>query len=285
MTPLRQRLIDDMRLRNYSDRTIDAYVSAVARFAKFSQRSPDQLGAEHVRKYQLHLLSKGASWSQFNQIVCGLRFFYAVTLGQPELVKQIPYGKKPKALPVVLSPDEVVRLFEATLAGRDRMMLQTAYACGLRVSELVHLRITDIDSARHVVQVRQGKGQKDRQVPLSGRLLEELRQYWRRYRPQMWLFPGQRQGKPMSVYWPQRLIRRAAIAAGLSKHVTMHTLRHSYATHMLEAGIDVVTLQRLLGHRDLQTTTRYLHISTRQMQNAPSLLDLLGLPTKAAEQP
>ena len=177
MTPLRQRFLDDLRLRNYAPRTIEAYVAAVARFARHLGRSPDTLGAEDVRTFQLHLLEQQASWSQFNQIVCGLRLFYAVTLQRPDVVRMIPYGKKPKTLPCVLSPEEVLRLFQAARPGRDRVLLQTAYACGLRLGELLSLRLGDIDSARMVVHVRQGKGRKDRLVPLSPHLLEELRGY------------------------------------------------------------------------------------------------------------
>jgi site-specific recombinase XerD len=183
MTPLRQRFVDDLRLRNYSPKTITAYVSGVARFARHFGRSPDLLGPEEVRTFQLYLLERKVSWSLFNQIVCGLRFLYGTTLGRSEQLPLIAYGKKPKRLPCVLSPEEVVRLFDAADPGRDRVLLQTAYACGLRLGELLHLQVRDIDGQRLVVQVRQGKGQKDRLVPLSARLLEELRGYWRRYRP------------------------------------------------------------------------------------------------------
>src|SRR5262249_4213847 len=167
MTPLRQRLIDDLRLRNYSPRTVECYVSAVAHFARHFGRSPEQLGREEVRAYQLHLLQQHASWSRFNQAVCGLRFFYGITLGRPEVVTMIAYGYRSKTLPAVLSRDEVLRLFAALPEGRDRTLLRTTYACGLRAGEVVRLRVADIDSRRMVVVVRQGKGQKDRQVPLS----------------------------------------------------------------------------------------------------------------------
>src|SRR3984957_30044 len=175
MTPLRQRYLDDLRLRNYAPRTIQTYVARVACFARYFGRSPDQLGPDDVRAFQLELLRRHASWSQFNQAVCALRFLYGVTLGRPEQLPLIPYGKRPRTLPTVLAPQEVVRLIDAARPGRDRLLLQVAYACGLRISELVHLRVTDVDSARMVVVVRQGKGQKDRLVPLSQRLLNELR--------------------------------------------------------------------------------------------------------------
>jgi len=179
MTPLRQRFIDDMRLRNYAPGTIEAYVAGVARFAKHFGRSPDQLGPEELRAYQLEMLRQQLSWSTFNQTVSGLRLFYRITLGRPEQVPFIPYGKKPKKLSTILSPEEVVRFLDAALPGRDRVLFQTTYACGLRLSELVHLEVADLDSGRMVVVVRQGKGRKDRLVPLSVQLRDVLRDYWR----------------------------------------------------------------------------------------------------------
>src|SRR5262245_26628187 len=282
MTPLRQRFLDDLRLRNYSPRTLEAYVAGVARFARHFGRSPDLLGPEEVRAFQLHLLERRVSWSQFNQTVCALRFFYGVTLGRPEQLPLIPYGKRPKTLPCVLSPAEVVRLFEAAPAGRDRVLLQTAYACGLRLGELLHLRVTDIDSARMVVHIRQGKGRKDRLAPLSLRLLAELRSYWKQYRPQTWLFPGVPPERPLHGSNVQRLCQRLLPLAGISKRATPHTLRHSFATHLLEAGVDLVTLQKILGHSQLATTAHYLHLSTERLRQTPSLLDLLVLPPPAA---
>jgi integrase/recombinase XerD len=280
MTPLRQRFLDDLRLRNYAPKTIDAYVRAVARFARHFGTSPEHLGAEQVRAYQLHLLQCRVSWSAFNQAVCALRFLYGVTLDRPNLVGYIPYGKKPKRLPAVLSPQEVVRLFDAATPGPHRLLLRTAYAAGLRVSEVVGLRVADVDSARMVLHVRQGKGHKDRLVPLSVRLLGELRDYWRRYRPASWLFPGAKPGTHVSVALVQRSCQRAARAAGLGKRVTPHTLRHSYATHLLEAGVDLLSLQKLLGHRSLQTTALYTHVGHRALR-AGSPLDLLALPGPA----
>jgi integrase/recombinase XerD len=278
MTPLRQRFIDDLRLRNYAPRTIESYVSQVAAFARHGGRSPDQLGPNDIRAYQLHLLQRRVSWSTFNQAVCALRFLYRTTLGRPEQLPFLPYGKRPKTLPSVLSPDEVLRLLQAAPPPRDRMLLEVAYGCGLRLNELLHLRVSDLDSARMVVHVRQGKGAKDRLVPLSLRLLEELRSYWRACRPHTWLFPGQRANAPLSAGNVQRRFRQLAAKSGLSKPCSMHTLRHSYATHLLEAGVDVLTLQALLGHSSLQTTARYLHVSTQRLQQTPSLLDLLVLP-------
>jgi integrase/recombinase XerD len=278
MTPLRQHFIDDLRLRNYAQRTIDTYVGQVAAFARHFGRSPELLGADEVRAYQLHLLERRVSWSSFNQAVCALRFLYGTTLGRPEQLPLIPYGKRPKTLPSVLSPDEVLRLLQAAPPGRDRVLLQVAYGCGLRLSELLHLRVTDIDSARMVLHVRQGKGAKDRLVPLSLRLLQELRAYWLLCRPRTWLFPGQTADGTMTASNIQRRFGRLVQQVGLTKPCSMYTLRHSYATHLLEAGVDLLTLKALLGHTSLQTTARYLHVSTQRLQHLPSLLDLLGLP-------
>jgi integrase/recombinase XerD len=282
MTPLRQRLIDDLRLRNYSPRTIEAYVAGVARFAKHFGRSPEVLGSDELRAFQLHLLERHVSWSQFNQIVCALRFCYAITLRRPDQVPFIPFGKRPRTLPTVLSPQEVATLLQAADPRRDRVLLQLAYACGLRLNELLHLQVGDLDSSRMVVHIRLGKGQKDRLVPLSTKLLQELRDYWRRCRPATWLFPGARPGQPLTDGGVQRLFHRVKARAQLSKRCSMHTLRHSYATHLLEAGVDLLTLKTLLGHRALETTARYLHISTQRLQLVPSLLDLLVLPRTQA---
>ncbi len=277
MTPLRQRLTDDLRIRNYAQRTISTYVAAVARFARHFHRSPDRLHAQHVRQYQLHLLAQHASWSQFNQTVAALRFFYAFTLQRHNVVTMIPYGKKPKSLPAVLSPEEVARLFDTVANRRYRLILQTAYAAGLRVSEVVGLHVGDIDAARRVLHIRNAKGHKDRLVPLSVVLLERLRDYWRQYRPRLWLFPGQTPGSHVSIGQVQRICRQAVRDAGITKKASMHTLRHSYATHLLESGTDLATLQKLLGHNQLSTTLRYTHIQELLLQQVRSPLDTLPL--------
>jgi site-specific recombinase XerD len=278
MTLLRQRFIDDLRLRNYAARTIETYVSRIVCFAKHFGHSPDLLGPDEVRAFQLYLLERRVSWSSFNQAVCALRFLYGTTLGRPEQLPMIPYGKRPKVLPSVLAPEEVLRLIGAAETPRDRVFLQVAYGCGLRLSELLHLQVSAIDSARMVIHVRHDKGAKDRLVPLSRRLLEELRAYWRLYRPRTWLFPGHKPDQPITGSNVQRRFGRLVTRVGLSKHCSIHTLRHSYATHLLEAGVDVLTLKMLLGHKTLETTTRYLHVSTQRLQQTPSLLDLLVLP-------
>jgi integrase/recombinase XerD len=269
MTELRQRFTDDLRLRNYAPRTIDTYVGRVAAFARHFGRSPEVLGPEEVRAFQLHLLSLRVSWSTFNQSVCALRFLYGTTLGRPEQLPLIPFGKRPKTLPCVLGPEEVAQLLQAAEPGRDAVLLATTYACGLRLSEVLSLTARDIDSSRMVVHVRQGKGAKDRLVPLALQLLEDLRAYWRRYRPTGCLFGDRCRG---SV---QRMMKRTLRRAGIGKPASMHTLRHSFATHMLEAGVDVLTLQKILGHRQLNTTARYLHLRSDRLRQLPSLLERL----------
>ena len=278
MTPLRQRLIDDLRVRNYAPGTIEAYVAGVAKLARHFGRSPDQLTSDDLRAFQVHLVDAQVSWSQFNQVTCGLRFFYAVTLGRPGVVPFLPFGKRPRRLPPVLSPGEVAALLDAARPGRDKALLQTAYACGVRIGELLRLQVTDIDSARMVVVVRHGKGAKDRLVPLSPRLLGELRAYWSWARPRPWLFPGGAAGRPLHPGTVQRMFRRVRRRAGLAKPATVHTLRHSFATHLLEAGVDLFTLKALMGHRSLATTALYLHVSRHHLERTPSLLDLIALP-------
>ena len=279
MTPLRQRFLDDLRLRNYSPRTVACYVRAVAQFALHFDRSPEVLGPEEIRTYQLHMLQEHTSWSQFNQAVCALRLLYRITLGRPEVVCMIPFGKRPKTLPVVLARAEVLRLFAALPDNLYRTLIRTTYACGLRIGEVVRLRVSDIDSQRGVLVVRQGKGQKDRLVPLSSALLAELRAHWQRYRPKDWLFPGKNPGQPLHITALQRTFARIVKPLGFRKHVSMHTLRHSYATHLLEAGVDVVTLQHLLGYCDLSTTANYLHVQTEHFERLASPLDaLLAVP-------
>jgi site-specific recombinase XerD len=229
MTPLRQRFIDDLRLRNYSPRTIEAYVSQVACFARHFGRSPAVLGPEEVRRFQLHLLDRRVSWSSFNQAVCALRRLYGMTLGRPEALPMIPYGKRPRTLPTVLAPEEVLRLLNGVSHPRDRAFLQVAYGCGLRLEELTHLQVLDIDSARMVIHVRRGKGGKDRLVPLSARLLAELRAYWRRYQPRPWLFPGADPQQPISGSNMQRRFAQLVQRVGLEKHCSLHTLRNASA--------------------------------------------------------
>src|SRR5579871_262812 len=275
MTPLRRRFIEELTRRNRAPRTIEAYVAAVARVARHFAAPPDALTPDQLRDYQLHLIARSAAWSTFNQAACALRFFYRHVLGRPDVVPFVVYGKKPRALPVVLGPADVRRVLDAAPPGRYRLMLRVAYGCGLRVSEVTHLRVADVDAARRTLWVRHGKGDKDRGVPLPDELLGELRAYWRERRPPDWLFPGPT-GRPLNVATLQRAFQKARRAAGLRPRATCHTLRHCYATHQLEAGTDLPTLQRLLGHGHLSTTLRYLHLRADRLPGLRSPLELLG---------
>jgi integrase/recombinase XerD len=284
MTPLRQRYVDDLRLRNKSPRTIETYVLRVAQFAKHFGRSPEKLGPEQLRAYQQHLLARQVSWSMFNQSVCALRFLYNVTLGRPHVITHLPFAKRPRLLPTVLSPEEVQELLDAAVPGRDRMLLDLAYSCGLRLQELLGLKVVDIDSARMVLHIRHGKGQKERLAPLSPRLLQVLRSYWREYRPATWLFPGVKPALALTDGTVQRICKRTARRAGLAKRVHPHTLRHSFATHLLEADVDLLSVQALLGHSHFNTTAKYLHVSMRRLQQLPQLLEglVLARPARTA---
>jgi site-specific recombinase XerD len=276
MTPLRRRMIEDMKLKNLSARTIDVYASRVATFARHFGRSPQDLGRDDVRAYLLHLIQKKVSWSVYNQTLAALRFLYEVTLGRKDVLESIPFPKQPKRLPVVLSLDEVTCFFAAVVGIKHRAILMTAYAAGLRLSEVTGLRVADIDSKRMVIRVRQAKGRRDRYVMLSPRLLALLREYWKVVRPTDWLFPGDVPGQPITGKAVHLSCVRAARDAGLDKHVTVHTLRHSFATHLLEAGTDVRTIQVLLGHRKLETTAIYTHVSPAAVEATRSPLDRIG---------
>src|SRR5256712_10653356 len=247
MTPLRQRMLEDMQIRNYSPHTIDGYLRYVAQFAKHFHTSPDRLDAEHIRTYQLHLLHQQVSKSLFIQTVCALRFLYETTLGRPWIAEYIPYPKKPKKLPVVLSRDEVKALLLAPRHLKHRSIPATLYATGVRVSELCQLQGTDIDSTRMVIRVRQGKGQRDRLVMLSTNLLPLLRRYWKLYQLQSWLFPGHRVSAPIPRMGVTHICRQAGKAAKLKKTIHPHVLRHAFATHLLEAGVDLRRIQLSLN--------------------------------------
>ena len=286
MTPLRQRMIEDMKLRNYADKTIEVYVQRVATFAKHFGKSPERLDADDVRAYLLFLIQeKNASWSYYGQAICALRFLYRVTLGKDWVVEGVASPRKGQKLPVVLSPDEVTQFFEGITSLKHRAILMTAYAAGLRISEVVGLRVADIDSRRMTIRICQGKGRKDREVMLSPRLLVVLRAYWKATRPTDWLFPGNVPGRPITDGSVHRICVRAADAAGLGKHVTIHTLRHSFATHLLEGGTDLQTIQVLLGHRSLRTTAVYTHVSAVALAATQSPLDRLGPSAEGRPQP
>lgn len=276
LSPLAQRMAGDMRVRNLAARTIDTYTYHVERFAKHFGKPLDELGPEEIRQYQLHLVEvKQVSWSTFNQAVCGLRFLYQVTLPRPWVVQHIPFGKRPKKLPAVLGVEEVSELLACVPVLKHRTVLLTLYAAGLRLNEATHLQVSDIDSGRMQLDIRHGKGSKQRRVPLSPRLLQELREYWKLARPPTFLFPGRTPDVPLSSATIQKACKLAAAVAQIHKPVTPHTLRHSYATGLLEAGVDLLTIGRLLGHKSFTTTMIYLHVRRPHLESAPSPLDWL----------
>ena len=276
MTPLRKRMTDEMTIRNFSPHTIAAYLSAVSEFAKYMRKSPELLDREHVRRYLIHLVEdKRCAWSTYNIHLCALRFLYQETLGREMFLAGIRYPRGEKKLPVVLSFLEVQQVLNATKNLKQRALLTTLYATGLRVSELVAIKVADIDSQRMVLHVRLGKGKKDRFVPLSPILLQLLREYWSAFRPGHWLFAGSRSRSQLSCRSLNYLCQRVRRQIGLTKPLSPHVLRHTYATHLLEAGTDLRTIQLLLGHRNLKTTAIYTHVSPARLESAPSLLDLL----------
>jgi site-specific recombinase XerD len=284
MTQLRQRMLEELQRRNYSAETIRLYLHHVAAFAQHFHRSPDQLGAEHIREYQLFLIQqKKLAWSSYNQVVCALRFFYAKTLKHSILLEDLPFPRKEQRLPLIPSREEVGRILTAPRHLKSRALLMTIYAAGLRRSEAARLRVSDIDSARMTITVHHGKGQRDRVVMLSPVLLETLREYWRQYKPKQWLFPGRNPDQPLSGNDVFVVFHNAVRYAGISKKVSPHSLRHSFATHLLESGTDLRTIQMLMGHRNLKTTARYLHISPQQLQATASPLDSLSLAPKPSE--
>jgi integrase/recombinase XerD len=277
MSPLRHRMIEDMTIRNLSPETQQSYVRAVAKFSAHFGRSPARLGLEDVRAYQVYLTSQGVAWSSLNQTVCALRFFYGVTLGRSEIPELIAYARVPRKLPVVLSCEEVVHFLEAVPGLKARVALTTAYAAGLRLSEVVALKVCDIDSKRMVIRIARGKGGSERHAMLAEQLLKILRVYWRIVRPCGWLFPGRDRERPISRKMLSMACQMAGEAASLSKHVTVHTLRHSFATHLLESGTDIRIIQVLLGHKHLSTTALYTQVATSTIATATSPLDRLDL--------
>jgi site-specific recombinase XerD len=274
-------MIEDMRLRNLSPHTIDAYILAVKQFAAHFKHSPEQARGEDVRAYLLHLVQeKHASYSRYNLARCALQFFYRVTLGRDERFAKLPCARDRRRLPTVLSSDELRRLFEV-VAGhpRHKALLMTLYGAGLRISEALGLRPADIDGRRMLIHVRGGKGNKDRMVKLSPQLLAALREAWRARAardPGSWIFPQvNRPDRAMESTTALRIVSRAARRGGIVKRVTPHTLRHSYATHLLDSGVDLRTIQLLLGHTNLKTTSLYMHVSQARLRAAASPLDLL----------
>lgn len=283
MTPYRQRLngyirrmAEDMQVRNMAEATIDAYTFHVDKFCQHFGKPPEALGIEEIRAYQLYLVNeKKASWSSFNQAVCGLRFLYVVTLQKPWQVRHIPFGKRPKKLPVVLSDQEASRLLSCVSNHKHRAVLLTCYATGLRLREATCLKISDIDGDRMLLHIREAKGSKERMVPASPRLLQELREYWKRLRPREYLFPGRTPSVPLSSATIQKACKLAVAKANIQKNATPHTLRHSFATSMLEAGVDILTISKLLGHASFVTTMIYLHVRRQHFERSPSPIDWL----------
>jgi integrase/recombinase XerD len=275
-TALRRRMEQDMRIRNYSERTVRTYTDWISTLARHFGRAPDRLGPDDLRRWQVYLKEeKHASWSSFNQATSALRFFYRTTLSRDWGDERIPFAKRERKLPTVLSRREVERFLWQVRNLKHRTVLTTMYASGLRVSEALSLQVNDIDSARMVLNIRQGKGKKDRTGLLPEMLLNMLRAYWEEYRPRLWLFEGQDHTAPLTPTAVQKVCAPAALRAGLAKRVTTHTMRHCFATHLLEAGTDLPTIQHLLGHSSLKTTAQYLHVASKALQRTQSPLDLL----------
>jgi integrase/recombinase XerD len=270
-------MIEDMTIRNLSPSTQQSYVYAVAKFSRHFNCSPDRLGMEHVRTYQLHLIHQKYSWSHVNQVACALRFFYGITLGQKEAFERIVAGKESEKLPPVLNREEIVRFLSAVKGLRNRVALTTAYAAGLRVGEVARLKVDSIDSERMLLHIESAKGGRDRYAMLSPRLLLLLRAYWKRARPSSWLFPGQEPGGHVTRGALQSACRFARKRARIGKPVTVHSLRHSFATHLLESGTDIRIIQVLLGHSHLETTARYTQVATGLIAGTPSPFDQLSL--------
>ena len=281
VSPLRRRMVDDMRMRKFAPKTQAAYLRAVRQFARFLGRSPDTATVENLRDYQLHLIDHGVSPVSLNAAISGLKFFFEVTLGKPELMARMKPVRVPRTLPVVLSPEEVRRLIAAATNLKHQTALSVAYGAGLRASEVVALRVSDIDSQRMTLRIEQGKGRRDRYAMLSPVLLERLRVWWRVAHAQGcmldggWLFPGMDPVDPLTPRQLNRAIQSAAEAAQIDKHVSMHTLRHSFATHLLEQKEDIRVIQVLLGHRKIETTTLYTQVATDLLRKVISPLDRL----------
>jgi len=277
ISPLRQRLIDDMTARRFSEATRKDYVRNVRNFTAFLGRSPDTATSDDLRRFQLHMAQQQASPWSINAAIAALRFFFTVTLERPDLVRPLRIVNEPRKAPVVLSQEEVARLLEAAPGLKDKAALSVAYGAGLRVSEVANLKVSDIDSERMTLRVEQGKGQRDRYVMLSPQLLELLRDWWRASRPQVWLFPGQNPINPMTPRQLNRAVHAAKDLAGISKRVSPHTLRHSFATHLLEQGVDIRVIQVLLGHAKLETTALYTRVAVNTVRDIKSPLERLGV--------
>ena len=293
VSPLRQRMIEDMSARLLSPPTQKGHIRACKRFAAFLKRSPDTASADDIRRFQLHLAESGVSICHRNRTMTGLRFLFRVTLRRLDLAAEIYHIREPQKIPLVMSPDETRRLLAVAKTLKARVLFALGYGCGLRASEVVRLKVGDIDSAQGIIRVVQSKGRKDRNVMLSPEVLALLRQWWKA-RPrwydigvppeERWLFPGLRRGKPMTTRQFNRLFHQTADAAGIRKPVTLHTLRHSFATHLLERGTDIRVIQALLGHSKLEATARYTQVATGMISTVESPFDLLSQPGKGAKR-
>ena len=289
VTPLRQRMIEDMNARKLGAHSQRSHVSSCRRFAAFLKRSPDTATPDDVRRFQLHLAETGLSICNRNRIMTGVKFLFRVTLRRLDLAAEIYHLREPQKIPQVMSPDETRRLLAVATSLKARVLLSLGYGCGLRAGEVVRLKVKHVDSAQKIIRVEQSKGRKDRNVMLSPGTLDLLRQWWK-VRPsrddagmpveERWLFPGNRRGKPMTTRQLSRLFHEAADAAGIKKAVTLHALRHSFATHLLERGTDIRIIQALLGHDKLDTTARYTRVATGMIASIDSPLDLLSQPRK-----
>lgn len=281
MTHLRKMMLDELQRRNYAQSTAESYIRALRDFAAYYHLSPDRLGPEQIRHFQLHLLrERGLSPQTVKQRMAAMKFFFIHTLKRSFQWDQLPYPKLPKRLPIILSQEEVRRLIDAASNLFHRAIVMTLYSTGMRRAELVRLKVANIDSQRMVIHIHRGKGDKDRDVPLSPKLLETLREYWRWMKPQTHLFPSRssrRKGLPITARAVYEVCRSTARRAGIQKKIGPHTLRHSFATHLLEAGADLRTIQLLLGHASLNHTMIYLHLSQRHLRACPNPLDGLGV--------
>jgi len=293
ISPLRQRMIEDMNARKLCAATQKGHIRSCRRFAAFLKRSPDTATAEDIRRFQLHLAETGMSICNRNRTMTGLRFLFRVTLRRLDLAAAIYHLREPQKIPQVMSPDETRRLLAVASSLKVRMLLSLGYGCGLRAGEVVRLKVKHIDSAQKIIRVEQSKGSKDRNVMLSAETLDLLRQWWKA-RPsrcdagtlvaERWLFPGTKPGKPMTTRQLRRLFHEAAAAAGIKKGVTLHALRHSFATHLLERGTDIRIIQALLGHDKLDTTARYTRVATGMIASVESPLDLLSQSRKKSRK-
>ena len=285
MSPLRRRLIEDMTIRKLAPKTQQGYIRTIKGFATFLGRSPDTASFEDVRRFQLHLAANGVQIPVLNHTVAALRFFFRVTLRRSDIIEHTTFLHEPRKLPVVLSPEEVARLLDAAPGLKYKAALSVAYGAGLRANEVVSLKVADIDSQRMIIRVEQGKGRKDRYVMLSPSLLDLLRAWWKAARPLGWLFPGRDPAQPMTTRQLNRACHAAAQMGEINKRVSLHTLRHSFATHLLEQKVDVRVVQVLLGHAKLETTTLYTHVATKTISEVLSPLEHLALKFKEIRPP